>query len=411
MKTKNQQNEKTNEQWHLIFDAIIDGVCLLDDNNKIIRTNKAMDELFPKLKGKMIGKHCWEVVHESKEPIPECPIIQTRKTQKRESAEVQVGDKWLFVTVDPILDKNGKISEVVHIVRDVTERKQTEIILQQSLDQIDLLLNASSHILYRCDAFGDYDATYVSDNVESILGYKPNDFLQKGFWASKIHPEDKQRVFTDLNKLFEYGFHNHEYRFQRKDGSWRWIYDELKINRDKKGNPINIFGSIVDITEGKKAELHLRQLNRLYSLLSQVNQVIVRERDRQRLFESVCKIAVKYGNFKLVWIGVIEPDTMMLKLKASEGIEIKVLENIPKVSGDKPDTWGPTGIAIREKKFDVRNRILSDPQMRNWQMLAVTHPGYMAFITYDEVKQRLATYINKPGRLSPTHHRRHVTLT
>lgn len=37
--------------------------------------------------------------------------------------------------------------------------------------------------------------------------------------------------------------------------------------------------------------------------------------------------------------------------------------------------------------------------LRNWNVLAVTHPGYVAFLTYDEVKARLQKYINKPGRL------------
>lgn len=36
--------------------------------------------------------------------------------------------------------------------------------------------------------------------------------------------------------------------------------------------------------------------------------------------------------------------------------------------------------------------------LRNWNFLAVTHPGYMAFLTYDEVKARLHKYTNKPGR-------------
>ena len=36
--------------------------------------------------------------------------------------------------------------------------------------------------------------------------------------------------------------------------------------------------------------------------------------------------------------------------------------------------------------------------LRNWQILAVTHPGYVAFLTYDEVKARLQKYITKPGR-------------
>lgn len=36
--------------------------------------------------------------------------------------------------------------------------------------------------------------------------------------------------------------------------------------------------------------------------------------------------------------------------------------------------------------------------LRNWNVLAVTHPGYVAFLTYDEVKARLRKYVNKPGR-------------
>ena len=36
--------------------------------------------------------------------------------------------------------------------------------------------------------------------------------------------------------------------------------------------------------------------------------------------------------------------------------------------------------------------------LRNWNSLAVTHPGYMAFLTYDEVKARLQKFIHKPGR-------------
>ena len=36
--------------------------------------------------------------------------------------------------------------------------------------------------------------------------------------------------------------------------------------------------------------------------------------------------------------------------------------------------------------------------LRNWQLLAVTHPGYVAFMTYDEVKDMLDRFKNKPGR-------------
>lgn len=51
-------------------------------------------------------------------------------------------------------------------------------------------------------------------------------------------------------------------------------------------------------------------------------------------------------------------------------------------------------------KYDVCNFRLFQPWstlLRNWQILAVTHPGYVAFLTYDEVKARLQKYIRKAG--------------
>ncbi|XP_070548284.1 E3 ubiquitin-protein ligase CBL-like isoform X2 [Ptychodera flava] len=54
---------------------------------------------------------------------------------------------------------------------------------------------------------------------------------------------------------------------------------------------------------------------------------------------------------------------------------------------------------ISNFEFDVFSRLFQpwSSLLRNWNALAVTHPGYMAFLTYDEVKQRLTKYINKPG--------------
>ncbi|KAG9348602.1 hypothetical protein JZ751_002340 [Albula glossodonta] len=50
-------------------------------------------------------------------------------------------------------------------------------------------------------------------------------------------------------------------------------------------------------------------------------------------------------------------------------------------------------------EFDIFTRLFQPwgSILRNWNFLAVTHPGYMAFLTYDEVKARLQKYLNKPG--------------
>ncbi|RPH34463.1 MAG: PAS domain-containing sensor histidine kinase [Bacteroidales bacterium] len=113
-------------QWQITFDTVKDGVCLLDSNQRIIRCNKVMTELFPQMGKNMIGRKCWEVVHGIKEPLNECPILKMKKTLQRENIELKVESKWLDITVDPIFDVNNSYTGAVHIVRDITERKLAE---------------------------------------------------------------------------------------------------------------------------------------------------------------------------------------------------------------------------------------------------------------------------------------------
>jgi PAS domain S-box-containing protein len=225
-------------------------ICLLTPDYHIAFANRSFRNKF----GESRGRHCYEYCYGQTEPCKFCETYEVLKTGKPHHWEVTTIDGNVIDVYDfPFTDIDGS-PMILEMDIDITERKRAGILLQQSLDQIDIILNASSYILYRCEAFGDFDATYISGNIEPILGYKQDDFLKKGFWASKIHPEDAPRVFTDLSQLFEHGFHKHEYRFQHKNGSWRWIYDELRLERNEKGNPKDILGCMVDITERKKAE-------------------------------------------------------------------------------------------------------------------------------------------------------------
>ncbi|MFM7574961.1 MAG: PAS domain-containing protein, partial [Snowella sp.] len=113
----------------------------------------------------------------------------------------------------------------------------------------------SPTIIYSCKPDGDYGATFISDNTETMLGYQPEQFItQKSFWANHIHPEDAPQIFAELPALFEKGTHTHEYRFLHQDGHYLWIRDQLQLVKDDQGNPIEIIGSFSDISDRKQAE-------------------------------------------------------------------------------------------------------------------------------------------------------------
>ena len=121
------------------------------------------------------------------------------------------------------------------------------------------LLSHCPAVFYISKPSGDYDATFISENVKTLVGYEPCEFINKPkFWAAHIHPDDKPKIFAQLKRLFEEETCRHEYRFKHKDGNYRWMFDEMRVKRDKKGEPLEIFGYWVDITRQKRAEEALR---------------------------------------------------------------------------------------------------------------------------------------------------------
>ncbi len=133
-------------EWQSTFDALGDAIWLLDDEQRIVRSNKATTGLFGKAPGEVIGQRCWEVVHGTTDPLPDCPVIRARQTRQRASLELPIGERWLQVTVDPILTDSGEPGGFVHIVSDITARKQTEEQLQRSVRETSALHRLSHSI-------------------------------------------------------------------------------------------------------------------------------------------------------------------------------------------------------------------------------------------------------------------------
>jgi PAS domain S-box-containing protein len=114
------------------------------------------------------------------------------------------------------------------------------------------LVNASPAVLYSCKVSEDCGTIAVTDNVRTMLGYGPEDFVNDpSFWAVRIHPEDCARVFEEMPRLFREGAQTIEYRFRRADGSYLWLRDHMRIEGDHEGNPRRILGCWLDVTGGK----------------------------------------------------------------------------------------------------------------------------------------------------------------
>jgi putative nucleotidyltransferase with HDIG domain/PAS domain S-box-containing protein len=118
--------EAAAHKWRTTFDAIGDGVFLLNRENEILHCNRTMADLTGRPFEEIIGRRCWEVVHQRSSPIEGCPFVRMVESRQRETLVIPLGGSWFQAAVDPILGGAGNLSGAVHVLTDITKVKQAE---------------------------------------------------------------------------------------------------------------------------------------------------------------------------------------------------------------------------------------------------------------------------------------------
>ena len=140
--------------------------------------------------------------------------------------------------------------------------------------RIEHILSCSPAIIYAGRVDIAFCLTFMTENFSSRFGFSTKECLDNpGFWRKNIHPDDCDCVFADYASLREKEHHVHEYRFRKKDGNYLWVLDELRLINEPEGNPVEIIGSWLDITERKKAEVTLQKSEVLFRDFFQTNPV------------------------------------------------------------------------------------------------------------------------------------------
>jgi len=196
----------------------------------------------------------------------EIPVIldKLRRGENIENYEtIRLGkdSKQVYVSISasPVKNLKGEIIGVSTIARDITRRKQIEEQLRKSEKRLSLALEASNDGVWDWNLNGE---TYLSPKYYEMTGYAVNEIRPDlDFYKSLIHPDDLQRVMKTMEEHMEGRTEQSivEYRMITKCGECKHILGKGKvIERDEKGKPVRMIGTISDITERKKAEEQIR---------------------------------------------------------------------------------------------------------------------------------------------------------
>jgi PAS domain S-box-containing protein len=105
--------------------------------------------------------------------------------------------------------------------------------------------------------------TYVSPQIQTVLGYMPDEWLSDPeFWQKRIHPDDRESVLSQIERSDLTGTpFDMEYRMLARDGHIVWFHDQMVLVRDRRGQPLYWQGLQIDITKRRQAEDEIRSLN------------------------------------------------------------------------------------------------------------------------------------------------------
>ncbi|HEX9716195.1 MAG TPA: ATP-binding protein [Desulfurivibrionaceae bacterium] len=144
----------------------------------------------------------------------------------------------------------------------------------------------------------------------------------------------------------------------------------------------------------------LKNLNRIYAVLSNINQTIVRVRDPQELFRAACRIAVEDGGFRLAWIGMLDKASGVVSQTASAGLDDGYLAKLRITLENAPSDQGPTESALREGRYSVVNDIEHEARTAPWRIEAL-RCGYRSsaafpLFVFDEIRGVISFYAGEP---------------
>ena len=263
-----------------VLRASLDAVVIVGDDGLVTEVNPAAEETFGWTRSDAIGKPFLELAVSQEHRADLGDVLASADSPllgERFEINAQRSDHRSFPAEIAItrVDVPGPLLFAVSL-RDVTKRREHEERLRDTEAKYRTLVEQLPLATYINSTGLPVKTTYISPQVEAMLGFPVSDWLQSDFLLGRLHPDDRERVLAEVERTHLTGEDFHmEYRLFAADGRIVWVLDETIAVRDDEYRPLLLQGFLVDITERVEREGALRQSEELNRFVAESSHELI----------------------------------------------------------------------------------------------------------------------------------------
>jgi diguanylate cyclase (GGDEF)-like protein/PAS domain S-box-containing protein len=309
--------------------------------------------------GEAVGRSAFELYDDHPQALD-----FLRRALSGEAAQKTFDLKGLVFEVEltPRRDPDGAVTGVIGVATNVTGQRQAERAADQSEMRYRLLFEGNLAGVYRTTLEGKI--LDCNESFAQIFGYRSREeVLALSAWDFYLTAEDRNATLARLKE--RKSLTNHEECLRRRDGSHVWVLENENLIEGADGKPAMIEGTIIDITERKRAEEQVKHLAFHDSLTGLPNRLLFSDRLRvamvhaNRYREKLAVLFLDIDRFKVIndSLGHSIGDELLRRVAERVGGCIRQEDTIARLGGDEFTVLLP-GIVKEEDAATIANKIL-----------------------------------------------------
>lgn len=311
------------ELFKTLFEEAPDPLFMYTPEGELIDGNKAAEKLIGYKREELIGKNMLKTGLLPKKFIPHVKkVLQKNANGERtgpDEVEVICRDgKRIWVEINSLPLRIGGKRMVLGIARDITQRKKMEEELKESEERYRAIFENTGTATVVIEE--DTTLSLVNSEFEKLSGYSKEEIEGKKSWTEFVAKEDLERMkkyHRNRRKNPGTAPKNYEFRFVNRKGNVKDIFLTIDMIPGTKKS----IASLLDITKQKRARKKIKHLNMVLRAIRGVNQVITKEKNRDRLLQGICNKLVQSRGYSSSWIVLLEDKKLIASAEAGLGKE------------------------------------------------------------------------------------------